>query len=52
VLYQLRALRQAAGRIAVRRAHLRLDPAVMLRLLRLSLGGIGRGQGSVSCSCA
>jgi putative MATE family efflux protein len=42
VLYQLRALRQAAGRIAVRRAHLRLDPAVMLRLLRLSLGGIGQ----------
>jgi len=42
VLYQLRALQKADGRIVVRRAHLRLEPAVMLRLLRLSLGGIGQ----------
>jgi putative MATE family efflux protein len=42
VLYQLRALEKAAGRIVVRRAHLRLEPTVMLRLLRLSLGGIGQ----------
>jgi putative MATE family efflux protein len=42
VCYQLRALRRSAGRIAVRREHLRLDTPVMLRLVRLSLGGIGQ----------
>jgi putative MATE family efflux protein len=40
VCYQIRALWRADGRIAVRRRHLRLDPPVMLRLVRLSLGGI------------
>jgi len=42
VLYQLRALQKASGRIVVRREHLRLDAPVMLRLLRMSLGGIGQ----------
>jgi putative MATE family efflux protein len=42
VVYQLHALARGNGRIAVRRRHLRLQPAVMLRLLRLSLGGIGQ----------
>jgi putative MATE family efflux protein len=40
VAYQLRALARARGTIQVRRRHLRLDGDVMLRLLRLSLGGI------------
>lgn len=40
VCYQVRALRKAGGRIVVRRRHLRLDAPVMLRLVRLSLGGI------------
>jgi putative MATE family efflux protein len=40
VCYQVRALWKADGRIAIRRRHLRLDPAVMLRLVRLSVGGI------------
>jgi putative MATE family efflux protein len=40
VLYQIRALWKSGGRIAVRRRHLRLDAPVMLRLLRLSMGGI------------
>ena len=40
VCYQIRALWKADGRIAVRRKHLRLDAPVMLRLVRLSLGGI------------
>ena len=39
VLYQLRALTRD-GRVAIRRRHLRLDTAVMFRLLRVSLGGI------------
>jgi putative MATE family efflux protein len=42
VVYQLRALQQASGRIVIRRRHLRLDVPVMLRLLRMSLGGIGQ----------
>jgi putative MATE family efflux protein len=40
VAYQLRVLSRSNGRLALRREHLRLQPAVMLRLLRLSLGGI------------
>jgi len=40
--YQLYCLRTAAGRLTVQRRHLRLDPAVMLRLLRVSLGGIAQ----------
>jgi putative MATE family efflux protein len=40
VCYQVRALWKAGGRIVVRRRHLRLDGPVMLRLLRLSLGGM------------
>ena len=42
VCYQLRALRRSAGHLVVERRHLRLDPPVMLRLLRVSLGGIGQ----------
>jgi putative MATE family efflux protein len=40
VAYQLRVLARSNGRIALRREHVRLNPAAMLRLLRLSLGGI------------
>jgi putative MATE family efflux protein len=40
VLYQLRALFRGNGRIVVRRRHLRMHVEVMLRLLRLSAGGI------------
>ena len=42
VLYQLYRLSQPGGRFSVSRRHLRLAPEVMLRLLRLSLGGIGQ----------
>lgn len=40
VLYQLRCLARSGRHIAVGRRHLRLDPAVMLRLVRVSLGGV------------
>jgi putative MATE family efflux protein len=40
VAYQLRALARAQGTIRIERRHLRLDGDVMLRLLRLSVGGI------------
>jgi putative MATE family efflux protein len=40
VAYQLRALAKGNGRIVVSRRHLRVDGTVMLRLLRLSMGGI------------
>jgi putative MATE family efflux protein len=40
VLYQLRTLARGGGRIVVRRRHLRIQPALMLRLLRVSIGGI------------
>jgi putative MATE family efflux protein len=40
VAYQLRVLARSNGRIALRREHLRLQPGTVLRLLRLSLGGI------------
>jgi putative MATE family efflux protein len=39
VLYQLWALSRD-GRVQIRRRHLRVEPAVMLRLLRVSVGGI------------
>jgi Na+-driven multidrug efflux pump len=39
VLYQLRALARG-GRVTVRRRHLRLEPGILVRLLRVSLGGI------------
>ena len=39
VLYQLRALAKG-GRVTVERRHLRVDGDVILRLLRVSLGGI------------
>ena len=39
VLYQLRALRRG-GRVSVGRRHLRVDKDVLLRLMRVSLGGI------------
>jgi putative MATE family efflux protein len=42
VLYQLYRLSKGDGRLLVSRRHLRLEPPVMLRLLRLSLGGIGQ----------
>ena len=40
VLYQLSILFGGKGRIVVSRRHMRLHPVVMLRLLRVSLGGI------------
>jgi putative MATE family efflux protein len=42
VAYQVRALLRGSGRLRIERRHLRLDPPVMLRLLRLSAGGIGQ----------
>jgi putative MATE family efflux protein len=42
VAYQFYRLAQGSGRLAISRKHLRLDFEVMLRLLRLSLGGIGQ----------
>jgi putative MATE family efflux protein len=40
VAYQLRALAQGRGRLRIERRHVRLVPSVMLRLVRVSLGGI------------
>jgi putative MATE family efflux protein len=40
VLYQFRCLARGGGHLKVLRRHLRLVPEVMLRLLRVSLGGI------------
>ena len=40
VLFQLRTLARGKGRLVIRREHLRLQPAVMWRLLRISLNGI------------
>ncbi|MES1244191.1 MAG: MATE family efflux transporter [Acidobacteriota bacterium] len=40
VLYQLYALRRHQGRVEIRRRHLRLQPGVMTRLLRISGPGI------------
>jgi putative MATE family efflux protein len=42
VAYQLAVLLRGNGRVTVRPRHLRPDPRAMLRLLRLSLGGIGQ----------
>jgi putative MATE family efflux protein len=40
VVYQLVALGRGRGRIRVRRRHVRFEPEVALRLVRLSVGGI------------
>jgi putative MATE family efflux protein len=40
VLYQLWTLSRGRGRVVIRRRHLRLEPRVMLRLLRVSGNGI------------
>jgi putative MATE family efflux protein len=40
VLYQVASLARRSSRIVIRRAHLRLQPEVMLRLLRISGPGI------------
>jgi putative MATE family efflux protein len=42
VLFQFWALRRGVGRVRLRRRFLRVEPAAMLRLVRLSLGGIGQ----------
>lgn len=42
VLYQLRVLTRPGNRIRVSRSELRIVPSVMLRLVRVSLGGIGQ----------
>ncbi|MFQ5822553.1 MAG: MATE family efflux transporter [bacterium] len=42
VLFQLWVLFRGTSRIQVQRSQLRLNPDVMLRLLRVSLGGIGQ----------
>jgi Na+-driven multidrug efflux pump len=39
VLYALSRLVRSGGRIDIRREHLRLDPAIMARLIRLSATG-------------
>jgi putative MATE family efflux protein len=40
VLFQLWTLSRGRGRVVIRRHHLKLEPAVMLRLLRVSANGI------------
>jgi putative MATE family efflux protein len=40
VFYQLAVLARGHGRIAIRRRHIRLEPGVMFRLLRLSSNGV------------
>jgi putative MATE family efflux protein len=40
VLYQLRCLSRSGGRVVVRRAHLRLDPAVMRTIVRIARSGV------------
>ncbi|HPF71207.1 MAG TPA: MATE family efflux transporter [Candidatus Krumholzibacteria bacterium] len=40
--YQVLLLSRGAGTLRIGREHLRLDPPVMARLLRVSLGGIGQ----------
>lgn len=40
VLYQFWELSRSSNRISIRRKHLRLDPGIMLRLLRVSATGI------------
>ena len=42
VLYQVWALRRGVGRVRLDASALRFDPRAMLRLLRLSMGGIGQ----------
>jgi len=42
VVYQFAALAAGRGRVQVRRRHLRLDVEVAVRLVRLSVGGIGQ----------
>ncbi|NIR48352.1 MATE family efflux transporter [candidate division KSB1 bacterium] len=42
VLYQLWVLFRRSGRVQLRRDSLRLNPIVMWRLLRVSIGGIGQ----------
>ncbi|MDY7095959.1 MAG: MATE family efflux transporter [Acidobacteriota bacterium] len=42
VLYQLRVLHRGVGRVRITAAQLRWQGDVMLRLLRLSIGGIGQ----------
>ncbi len=42
VLYQLSVLFGVSGRIRLRARHLRVAPAVLARLFRVSLGGIGQ----------
>lgn len=41
-LYQIVVLVRQGGRVAIRRRHLRLDRAVLTRLVRVSAGGIGQ----------
>lgn len=42
VLYVLVSMVRGRGRIAVRRRHLRVDPAVLWRLVKVSVGGVGQ----------
>jgi len=42
VALQLWFLFKGRGRVVVRKRHLRLEPAIMARLLRVSIGGIGQ----------
>jgi MATE family, multidrug efflux pump len=43
VLVQIVLLSRGAGRVAIRRAHLRFDPAVMLNMVRLSGSAVVQG---------
>jgi putative MATE family efflux protein len=42
VVYQMVALGRGRGKIRISRERLRFDPAVIARLLRLSIGGVGQ----------
>jgi putative MATE family efflux protein len=42
VVYQMNALARGRGKIRISRQQIRLDPAIIARLLRLSIGGVGQ----------
>jgi Na+-driven multidrug efflux pump len=42
VIYQMVALSRGRGKIRISRQQLRLDPGIIARLLRLSIGGVGQ----------
>jgi putative MATE family efflux protein len=42
VLYQIVSLVRGSGHLAIRRRHLRIDPAVMINMIRIASSGIGQ----------